>query len=396
MAEGEIRVRLTAQADLAQTQKAGQRVGEAVKQGMHTSLSSTEMASQVGKSIATAAKWARIEAEKAARMASAESVKPAAGLQSFINQQFGPGRGQLVGPSGPEFWKQAVPPIIKPTPQAAGLGGLLGQLTNARSGPLSSPLAIAAQVGAALAGLRVAVGYVRFAFRSLVAPMRQFYQFLKQSAELARQNYTKALTAGGLPLGFSTHRAMMAQVIGVGEKDVLQYASAIVYLSKRMESATKQIASDTIALTELSYSARALQVSFQAIQSAVTSQFAPALRNMLDAIREFVDGARPYIAQFVAYQKGVIAGLLGATGNTALGALLAGAKAGELGAPSAFSRRPPISSWERMGVVVGIGGGTDYTKQTAANTRGILEILRNRNRLDMSTDYAELKLQPRP
>ena len=51
---------------------------------------------------------------------------------------------------------------------------------------------------------------------------------------------------------------------------------------------------------------------------------------------------------------------------------------GEAPSPETSARRLQTSSWERMGLVLGAGGGQNYAKDTAANTKRIAEILSGR------------------
>lgn len=384
MPEGKIEVGLVAKADASANQKAGQQMGRQVAEGAQqglTSLSSEEMARRIGRSVATAAKWAKIEAEKAARVSAGDRIKPAIGLGPMIEQRHGMGVQRSDREGYEQWWASKIPPVIgqQAGATAGGIGGVLARLTDTKNGPLSSPLAIAAQMGAALAGLRVAVGYVRFAFNALLVPLRAFYNLLKQTAEQARQNYAKALTSGGLPLEFTTRRNMLADAIGVGEQEVWQYANAVLYLNARIADATHSIAQSTPALAEFSYSSKALKYSTQAIRMSVTSEFAPAMRSVVDVIRETVDRLRPAAQGFAVYWKGTLAGILAAQGNMSLAAMLARSKEGELGNPEAFSRRLPVSSWERMGLVVGMGGNNPAA-ETARNTKTMVQLMQGWNR----------------
>jgi hypothetical protein len=407
MAESEIRAKLVVKHDPAQVKAESAAAAKSASQGASqaaanigklTSVSGEEMQRIMAQRAATKAKWDAIERERAARIAQNERTKPSTGLQQFINQTLGP--RPLVGPSGPEFWGKTIPPVLVPpklspaSQSAGGIGAMFGKLTQGPGGILTSPLAIAAGVGAALAGLRVAVGYVKFAFNALLAPLRMFRDMMKQAAEQARQNYASALRSGGLPLQFVTTRGALAKIIGVGEDEVLQYGSAIAFLTDRIKVSSSIIAGTTVKLTEVSYAWKALSASWSALKSSIMAQFADVTRSFLDAMREIVNGIAVMVPLIMAKARTVIATVAALTGNFAPAVAQAGGGVGGgLEPPSAWSRRMPTSSWEKMGMVVGKMPG-DTLKDIARNTMGTWNAIKALNSQGSSAMGNSINFRP--
>lgn len=255
------------------------------------------------------------------------------------------------------------PPIIPPTTAGAAGAGAAPQFN-------STLLAIGA-IGAGLAGLRVAIGYVNFAFQKLLVPLNAVIRASDQAAQL----YAKALQGGG-GMQFHTASDAFAGVLGVSEADVFKYSDAIEYLNKRMGGAIQTIAKTTPQLTTVSWEFKALQYQLRATFSTLANEAAPAMRqfaNALNLLLQAMQNIAPAVrewAKSIAFQQAPIATWL-ATVAKKLGFSSAG---GPAGAPVQSYQRLQASSWERMGLVLG-HSSQNHAAQTAANTKRIASLM---------------------
>jgi hypothetical protein len=291
-----------------------------------------------------------------------------------------------------DFWATgagAQPPVIPPPKIPVSIldmlkgGNFKGAIKSATSGGLSSPLAIAAQLGAALAGLRVAIGLAKFAFGAIIVPIKTLERAFAEAAESARRLYAKSLQSGGLGIGFVARRALLADAIGVSEEEVFSYGKAVSYLNSQLAFATSVAAGTNTSLTATAWSLRVVQEDFKALASVLAFEMSGTVRLMARAFHQLAVEIAPIMA---IIGKVLRTGLLTAMtmAATALGPAIAvafariAAKAGfgeDAPTPEVSTRRMPISAWEKMGLVIGSGGVNDFAKQTAANTRKTVEKL---------------------
>lgn len=268
------------------------------------------------------------------------------------------------------------------TPPPKGLGGggpttLATMASNVIHAPLSSVAQTAVKAAAGLAALRVAVGLVAFAFREITAPARAAAQLFRQMADAARTMYAKQLTSGGLPGGFVARRALLADVIGVGEDQVFQYGQAVDLVNKKLNFAVAVYKETTPSLTGVSYELRALGHDFKALGMLIANEVAPSVRKAVFGIRQVLESFGPYLAK--AFRMALEAGIQAALAPTPLLRYLKAVlpqlipDPGAAGGPMASSMRLQASAWERMGLVIGSGPGSNYPRETALNTRRIHE-----------------------
>lgn len=233
--------------------------------------------------------------------------------------------------------------------------------------PLNSPLAIAAQLGAAMAGLRVAVGIVKYAFEKLLVPIRMVIA----AAEAARRLYANALTSGQ-SLGFSSRRGLLADAIGVGENEVYRYGEAVKALNARFANAANTFAATAPRLTGLSWDIKMLQADFGALISQLSADLAPAIMTVVRAIDLMVRGMRDHVQMLGRLFKLSMENGMG--GFQILYRAMRNLAPESAPSPRSSANRFQASSWERMGLVLG-NAPQNYQAQTAANTRQIKEIL---------------------
>ena len=197
------------------------------------------------------------------------------------------------------------------------------------------------------------------AIGTILLILRKAFHELSAAVENARNLYAKQLRSGGMAAGFVTQRAQLAEVIGVGEKEVYQYGMAIGYLNDRLAFSTKIFTQTTPTLTALSWEWKILEQNMKAIWSSVASDIAPAFMVLAQSAS--------LAAKAVEKLKGMFEGLiLSPPFQLAL-------KMAQIAMPKApevpiSTERMPASAWEKMGLVIGQGGGVNYARKTAEST----------------------------
>lgn len=288
-----------------------------------------------------------------------------------------------------------------------GAGGGVGG--GAGGGWGGSRLAVAAQLGAALAGLRAAVGLVQFAFEKLLSPIRAIIAV----SEAASRMWARAARSG-VGLGVTVQRSVLSSVMGVGEDEVYRYASAFTFLNSRLAESMRAIHDTTIPLTELSWSYKSLKVDIAGLAATITTVLAPAIKEAQDGIGQGVQRMTKHMSDFMRNQQAISFaekhGLESVTkrikdpeGRTAREVLVGfrrllfdgkgedpksasfmkmfekmlGDKAANSPASLAAgsANRMAASAWERMGLIVGPGPAADAGRETARNTRRMVWLL---------------------
>jgi len=317
------------------------------------------------------------------------STDAGGGLATDPNAFFNPGRPKgAPGTAPPAMFPIPRPPVIPPSQSGIGLLG------KAIQGGLASPLAIAAQVGAALAGLRVAIGLIQYAFRAMLIPVRALQRAFMMAAESARRLYARGLQSGGQGMGFIAQRSMLADTIGVSEEEVYSYGSAVRYLNGQLAFATNVAAGTNASLTATAWSLRVVQADLKALSSLLAYEISDAVRLLARMFHQLATEIAPVMS---IIGKVIKTSLLTAMtlAATSLGPAMAVAfariamKAGfGKDAPGMGSeiKRMPFSAWEKMGLVVGTGGGNNFaqqtaqhTKKTSENTAKLIELMTGKN-----------------
>jgi len=218
--------------------------------------------------------------------------------------------------------------------------------------------------GAATALLVGGAAAVGSAFKA----MKTIIDGVNSSMEAARKNYAKSLTSG-MGLGTSTMRGTLAGIMGVDEKEIMRFGKAMEYLRPKIKEATDTIAKTTPNLTSVAWEFDVMKLNLQALYATIANDAAPAIRALVSALSQLAIVAK-FAWKFSG--KGIIEGLSNvAFGpiNTLLAKLMMKVFGG-MAAPMTpiQPRQLPTSSWEKMGMIVGGGGGTNYNEKTAKNT----------------------------
>jgi len=208
--------------------------------------------------------------------------------------------------------------------------------------------------------------------------------------ENASKIYAKAVL-NGYGVSGSTKLGILSNIIGVSERHVFKFGNAIQYLNPQIENASKIIAETTVPLTQVSWEWNVLMVNIKAMFTLLVSEGASALANFISGLSVLIQlMEKSWIAKL---GKGLIGGVitapfgplgsilakLGFSAISQIGKVAAGGK--EMPAPSSYMKQLPASAWEKMGLVIGGGGGTNYAAKTATNTE---EMKKSLNKLVMA------------
>lgn len=244
-----------------------------------------------------------------------------------------------------------------------GGGGLSSQARRAL-GAFAGRFGLSGIGTAAGAGV---VGVAAGAATAALLTLRSAAYRVADAMERARALYAKQLTSGGLPGGFVAYRSALAEVIGVGEDDVWQYGKAVSYLSKQLEWSSGRAAALTPELTATSWAFQVLKQDVRAAWMGIAHDLAPALQ-MVAKLGSV--GARQLNL------KNLIGLALGPAQGSILGGLISKIPGAAAPAPTVSAQRLQASAWERMGLVIGTGGGgTQYMRETAQATKRSASLL---------------------
>jgi hypothetical protein len=262
----------------------------------------------------------------------------------------------------------AQPPPVPPTSVA-------GMAQQGLTTPLKTFGQMAVKATAALAGFRVAAGLIMYAFRLIYKPINDFVQFLTKAAEQGRALYARQLTSGGLPGGFVAYRSNLAAVLGVSEKEVFQYGAAIESVGKKVKWASDVQAHTAPVLAGAAHEFKALGLSINATAQLIAVEFVPALSKVSWVMRNIIQANAGWVLKGgkMALEGALKAkfGTIGVEIAELIGRFIPSANAPT---PAVGARRLPISGWERMGLIMGSGPGTNYTRETSQNTRKLVEL----------------------
>lgn len=363
-ADGKIVVGFEARADAAQAAAEGKRMAQAVQQGA-SSVSyggGAGLASRGGSGGGgrprgrSDAYWeargrAQVAAERAWERDQARQQALQQRTQRILQEQMGVLPPKLSSIKGP------------------GSLSLQGLSALSASGiPYVSTLA-----RAMFSPLGAAAGVLAVEFLALKAIVRRASEEYDRAAAL----YSKTLRSGGMSLSYVAGRANLANILGVGEDEVLNYAQAVQAVGPKVAQATRIQVEYNGVMTAAAWEMRAAQENLKSVWTVLAGEAAPAMQAFASAVGN--------LASTLSYalKQEPLASLLraGVVGLGGAGLAFAGNFASPLGsAPGigANMSRTPASSWERMGLGLGYGGGGPVY-QTAQNTKRttvVLEALR--------------------
>ena len=268
----------------------------------------------------------------------------------------------------------------------SSLAGPIGAGLGASAMGASGPFAIA--IGAATAGMKL----LRHAIDEVV-----------DAANRARTLYAKTMTSGGFAPGYVVRQNILAGILGVSEDQVMQYGRAIGFIGKRAEWAAKTTSDNMRLLTAEAWEAKIVAEDAKAAWSNLAVAVEPSMMKFYEWMDKIIKKAGSVVkemsnegkneAKYAAFEKwaekhGVAYSGVHVRGQDDL--LNMGInKQGEFGptnkkilklfedefnkissknlAPAIPTNinRMPSSAWEKMGMVLGMGGRTDHAAVTA-------------------------------
>lgn len=289
-----------------------------------------------------------------------------------------------------------------------------------------------AAAAALVTGAAIAVG---LALRGLQKVMQESMQAIDR----ARQLYAKQLQSGGQAQNFVVRQAVLAEVLGVSEDQVMQYGNAIGQLNGKLTTAINTLNETQRTLAATSLNSKVLGENLRAMWAKVAEAIAPALNRLYSFISAMVklfilSGLATLVGSVIGAvvtvftQLVAIASIIPAAIMTVMTAIVdgfrwvmakihnlladswLGKKAGmkhedtpgfgktkeALGSlkevlaaafatPGSYNEkaaavptsvsRMPASTWEKMGLVIGGGSHSDHAKKTADNTSKMVTLL---------------------
>ena len=241
--------------------------------------------------------------------------------------------------------------------------GLLGKM--GMSGLGGASLATAGLVGAATA--------LGVALKALTTTVRETISAYKNAAQL----YSKSLMSGGLGIAFTARRSLLANIMGVSEREVFQFGNALNYLNPRLNFAVGILAKTAPNLTSVNWQFKILETDFKSLFATIADKLAPSIRQLTLVMDTLVRITTKFTQK---HAKNLIEGIISALG-VGPAALAFATKTflktglipdqGPAPQPLAFMKQLPASALERMGLVIGgnaYGGRQDYARRTAIAT----------------------------
>lgn len=318
-------------------------------------------------------------------------MKQGKALQQFINQQFAPS-GKMVDR---DFWLNNFP-AIKEEMQGPDLSGamrkafkaanqgtnwnklLMGGATALFNPWIGSRLMSDAirgggggggggAVAAGIFGSGGAMGFAEFyiAIQSFKKAVDIFWTTIKTASETAAKYYSSALQNGmGIP--FTVNRQNLAAIMGVDEKEVFRFGAQMAYLAPQLKTANKVLSDTTPTLTQMSWNFKTLKLDAMALAAELASALAPVINDVVDTFDDLIK----MLIKATQFTKEYYKWLNPA--GYAIWRIIhqerTNDSASTFPTTASLMKQLPASSWEKMGLVMA-GGGTNYARETANNTR---------------------------
>ncbi len=347
----------------------------------------------------------QMNAEQRARLAELLAARRE-GLRGFNAQDYYGNRGQFAAAGG----------------SGGGQVPMVGQAAGGSGGGQSS-LAVAAQVGSVITGLRAGLGLLSFAVRAATSPLRG----LAEVANQARIRYVQHLQTGNGAFAYNIRNQIIGSVLGVSEVEVIKYAGAIGFLNKRLEYSTRIFTQTTPALADMSVELRAAGQDIKAFFAQITADVAEFTKagskkvgGMFNSLTEDWKFSKKIIAagrfanqygvhaipdydkRTIRFRKEGTSDNLDDPHNRGITTIFErwldkqGVGNSSLGIGNANVDRMQASPWERMGLVLGGQGAADYARQTANNTRRIADFLERQHTNDTHAGADRVRLRATP
>lgn len=292
-----------------------------------------------------------------------------------------------------------LPPVLN-QPQGAGSGGSSNWLSNA----LSQGSGLRGVMSNLMGSSFFYVFQMFKMFGPIVAAVVAGFMILKRvigelvhSFQQAAALYARAMTSHR-PIGWATKEQNLGEIMGVSAESVREFGTQMRWLKTETDSANKSLAANTRVLTATTWHWRAMALEFKALWSDIAAEMAPAISLLLQAVTymmrlvretgiwKALGAAIAACALPFAHMVSVLAKLLKVDLKTAV--------------PNATAspNRLQGSAWERMGLVIGVGGGGNPAAETARNTKQTVMWLQKMAHLlevlNVASDAVAMPLSP--
>lgn len=263
-------------------------------------------------------------------------------------------------------------PLLSP---GSVLGNLFAsrQIFSGLSGPVGQGLLGKVGIGGT-AGTVGATGVIMASLLAVGVALKALQAAIKgtiQAFEEASKLYAKSLLSG-LGIQFTVHRNNLADVLGVSEKEVLQFGAAMAILGPKLRFASDTIARTTPNLTSVAWEFGILRKDLQALFFEMGNTAAPALRKFADGMGQIVNSINQFIQSSPKFVS-ILETFLEAAG----GAITQiGKDIGPAPQPQGLMKQLPVSALERAGLVIGgFSPVSDSAQRTAKATERTAKLL---------------------
>lgn len=185
-------------------------------------------------------------------------------------------------------------------------------------------------------------------------------QQIAQAFADSKKRYVGGALSGFGTKGFTT-REVIGKILGVSPDDIYKFGDMTGFLKARLDGAISSMAANARVIAEANIEWEILKVKIEAIAVDIAAQLAPAL-TLLGVVIEFLLNKMKFLIEFFKMQ--ISTSLLGLLFKPGVGG-----GGGSMPALQPQMKQMPASTWERMGLVLGGTGASNYGKQTADNTK---------------------------
>ena len=186
---------------------------------------------------------------------------------------------------------------------------------------------------------QMVMSYIRFkVFSAAIDMARKALENFAEAIKRAAKRYADAATSG-FGVGTFTNRNLTAGILGVSPEEVFRFGNAFAFVGDKMKASLDIIAAGTRPLAETNMSWEMMKVDLEAL-------FVTLALKMRPAIESFISGIDKIITVMTKFSDVIV---------------------------TVFSpwsmKQLPASAWEKMGLVLGGIGSSNYAAQTAEATR---------------------------
>ncbi len=234
-------------------------------------------------------------------------------------------------------------------------------------------------LGGAVGGLLTKANPAVAATVAAMSVLRMAVQSLAKAVMDARALYVKSATSG-IGLQASAKRQVISGALGVSEDELGKFGLQIQFIGDKANLASKVMAENATPLTQLANTWDLMKANVKALWTEIAGILQPTLIKLVNLLRGMSAAVLYVIRDLSSGLKALTGGLFKAITPELAATLdlldkVKNPTGAQMSGPTSFMKQMPASAWERMGLVVGGGGGTNYAQQTAKNTQATSVLL---------------------